>query len=100
MRGLVLIPPSTDDASGLAWNGSDGLLTTTVESARERTVTETDTVGYNPHPLSATPLPDRPVLVAAAAGQRKYAVAGHTLYRLDGTTWQRVSTGLDPSYAG
>ena len=36
------------------------------------------------------------MLVAAAAGQRKYAVAGHTLYRLDGTTWQRVSTGPGP----
>jgi hypothetical protein len=66
----------------------------------KRVVAGTDTIGYAVRELSSTRLPGRPVQVADAPGERPYAVASGTLYRLLRGRWQRVSPGLDPSYAG
>jgi hypothetical protein len=95
-----LVLPASSDSAGLAWAGSGSIVTTTEVAAHSREVVETDTLGYSPHSLSATPFPGRPVEVADAAGERPYAVAAGTLYRLQGTEWQPLSTGTDPGYAG
>ena len=98
--GVRPVLPASDDAQGLAWSGANELVTTTSAGSGTRMVIATDTSGYNPRDLSATPFPGQPVQVAAAPGRPTYAVAAGRLYRLDGTQWRSLSTGVDPSYAG
>jgi hypothetical protein len=84
---------------GLAWNGP-GEIITTMLSDGQRVVVGSDIIGYDTQELSPLRLPGRPVQVADAPGEHAFAVAGGDLYRLSGTRWRRVSTGVDPSYAG
>jgi hypothetical protein len=84
---------------GLAWDGP-GELVTTMLSDGQRVVVGSDIIGYDTQELSPLRLPGRPVQVADAPGEHAFAVAGGGLYRLSGTRWRRVSTGVDPSYAG
>jgi hypothetical protein len=88
------------DVRGLAWEGAGEIITTMVGGDGKRVVVGTDTIGYAVRELSSTRLPRRPVQVADAPGERPYAVAAGTLYRLLRGRWQRVSPGIDPSYAG
>jgi hypothetical protein len=101
--GIVGVRPvitARSDPRGLAWNGPGQLITTVLGSAHARVVVGTDTLGYNPEELSPTRVPGRPTQVADATGEHPYAVSGGQLYRLAGSSWQQVSTGVDPSYAG
>jgi hypothetical protein len=84
---------------GLAWNGP-GEIITTMLSDGQRVVVGSDIIGYDTQELSPLRLPGQPVQVADAPGEHPFAVAGGDLYRLSGTRWRRVSTGVDPSYAG
>jgi hypothetical protein len=84
---------------GVAWNGP-GEIVTTMISDGQRVVVGSDVIGYDTQELSPLRLPGQPVQVADAAGEHAFAVAGGDLYRLSGTRWRRVSTGIDPSYAG
>jgi hypothetical protein len=98
--GVRQVISGSADVRGLAWEGVGEIVTTMIGSDGKREVVGTDTIGYAPHELASTRLPGRPVEVADAPGERPYAVAAGILYRLLRGRWQRVSTGLDPTYAG
>jgi hypothetical protein len=98
--GVRPVISAGSDVRGLAWEGADEIITTMIGGDGKRAVVGTDTIGYAVHELSSTRLPGRPVQVADAPGERPYAVASGTLYRLLRGRWQRVSPGVDPSYAG
>jgi hypothetical protein len=98
--GVRQVLGADSDVRGVAWEGSGEIVTTMIGGDGKRTVVGTDTIGYAVRELSSTRLPGRPVQVADAPGERLYAVAAGTLYRLVRGRWQPVSPGADPSYAG
>jgi hypothetical protein len=98
--GVRQVISGDSNVRGLAWEGAGQIITTMIGSDGKRVVVGTDTIGYAVHELSSTRLPGRPVQVADAPGERPYAVASGTLYKLLRGRWQPVSPGVDPSYAG
>jgi hypothetical protein len=92
--------PGRQDVQGLAWGGSNELVTTVRTRADRRAVLEVGVDGYRPRFLSGSGMPADPTVVAAAPGQRVLAGTNGALWMQSGTGWQRVSTGTDPTYAG
>ena len=94
------IVPAGQDAAGLAWAGSDSLVTTVRTDRHHRGILEVGVDGYQPRFVSGAGLPADPTDVAAAPGERVVAEAQGGLWVQSSRGWQRLSTGTDPSYAG
>jgi dipeptidyl aminopeptidase/acylaminoacyl peptidase len=96
---ITVVLPADRDVRGVAWASATDLVTTVAVRHGQRAVMRTSVDGYRPHLLSRSGLPTRPHQVAAAPGQPILTTAGGAVWSLVGRTWQRVSTGRDPSYA-
>jgi hypothetical protein len=99
ISGLTVLLPADRDVQGVAWASATSLVTTVAARHGRRAVVRTSIDGYRPHVLSRIGLPARPHQVAAAPGQPILATAGGAVWSLVGGSWQRLSTGRDPSYA-
>jgi hypothetical protein len=95
-----VVIPGTSDVRGVAWGGANEIVTTVRSAGHRRSVIETGVDGYQPHRSTRSGLPSDPTAVAAAPGQPMLAVADGAVWMLSGARWGRVSSGIDPSYAG
>jgi hypothetical protein len=92
--------PGAQDARGLAWGGSNELVTTVWTRGERRAIVEVGVDGYRPRLVTTSGMPADPTEVAAAPGARLLAETDGSVWTQSSTGWQRVSTGTDPAYAG
>jgi Lipoprotein LpqB beta-propeller domain/Sporulation and spore germination len=97
VRGLRLVVPATQAASGVAWIGANDLVTTVRVSAKRRGVLTTPVDGYQPDEVTTAGLPADPTQVAAAPGEQLLVAANGLIWSLSGDRWTHVSSGADPT---
>jgi hypothetical protein len=100
LHDLQVVLPANHDVSGVAWLSADQLVCTVSGSPGHRSVVEVSVDGYQVQPLGGVGLPPAPTQVAAAPNHRVLAAAAGGIWALTGRLWQRVATGIDPSYPG
>jgi Lipoprotein LpqB beta-propeller domain/Sporulation and spore germination len=100
LREPRVVLPASSAVSGVAWSDADDIVATVAGSRGDRGVVEVGVDGYQMQTLSAPGLPRDVDDVAASPGQQVLASAVGGTWQLVGHRWERLSTGVDPSYAG
>jgi hypothetical protein len=95
-----MVLPATYDVAGVAWSSADQLVATVGEHDGTRHVVQVGIDGYTVVDLSGPGLPADVDEVSAAPGQPVLASGMAGTWRLGGHRWERVSSGISPSYAG
>ncbi|HEX3706199.1 MAG TPA: LpqB family beta-propeller domain-containing protein [Mycobacteriales bacterium] len=100
LSGARTVLSSAEQVSGVAWTAADQMVTTVRGHDGRRGVVEVGVDGYQALPLSELGLPADVDDVAASPGQLLLASGAGGTWQLVGHRWGRLSTGVEPSYAG
>jgi hypothetical protein len=100
LREARVVLPEDSAVADVSWSDADEVVATVGERGGQRGVVEVGIDGYQVQSLSAPGLPRDVDEVAASPGQRVLASSANGTWQLLGHRWERLSAGIDPSYAG